>query len=63
MKFVFSGEFYIKANSQEEAEEFAQKHCRLVLGGDIHSSLPNEDVDWDFDVHPDKIIDNENKII
>lgn len=63
MKFVFSGEFYIKANSQEEAEEFAQKHCGLVLGGDIHSSLPNEDVDWDFDVHPDKIIDYENEII
>lgn len=60
MKFVFSGEFYIKADSQEQAEEYAQKHCGLVIGGDIHSTLPDENVDWNFDVHPEKIIEHED---
>ena len=55
-KFVFSGTFRIKAESQEQAEEYVQKHCGLVLGGEIHSSLPNDEVDWEFDVHPEKII-------
>jgi hypothetical protein len=26
------------------------------MGGGIHSSLPDNGVDWDFPVHPDKII-------
>lgn len=55
-KFVFSGTFRIKAESQEQAEEYAEKHCGLVIGGDIHSSLPDEMVNWDFPVHPEKII-------
>ena len=56
MTFVFKGEFYIKAKSQEQANEYAEKHCGLVLGGDIHSSLPDEDVNWNFSCHPDKIL-------
>ena len=24
------------------------------MGGDIHTDLDDEDVDWDFDTHPDK---------
>jgi len=55
MNFVFSGDFYIEADSQQQAEEYAQKHCGLVLGGDVHSSLPDEDVDWDFACHPEKV--------
>ncbi len=55
-KFIFTGEFYIKADSQEQAEEYAYKHCGLVIGGNIHSSLPSDDVDWKFDAHPEKVI-------
>lgn len=58
-RFVFSGTFRVKAESQKQAEELVRKHCGLVLGGEIQSSLPDEDVDWVFDVHPEKIIDNE----
>lgn len=32
-KFVFNGTFRIKAESQEQAEEYVQKHCGLVIGG------------------------------
>lgn len=52
-KFVFSGKFYVKADSPEQAVEYINKHCGVVLGGDIHSSLPDEMVNWDFDVHPE----------
>ena len=55
-KFVFEGEFYIKAENKEQAKEYVQKHCGLVLGGDIHTSLTDEICNWNFNVHPDKII-------
>jgi hypothetical protein len=54
-KFVFEGEFHVKAKSKAEAREFVQKQCGLVIGGDIHSTLPEDVVDWNFDVHPQKI--------
>lgn len=55
-KFIFSGEFIIEAESAKKAKEYVLKHCGLVIGGDIHSSLPEEDIDWDFKVHPEKEI-------
>jgi hypothetical protein len=55
-RFVFSGVFYVKAECKAEAKEYVEKHCGLVIGGDIHSTLSDEDVDWDFPVHPDKVI-------
>jgi hypothetical protein len=53
-KFIFEGEFYITANSKEQAKEYVMKHCGLV--GDIHTTLPDEICDWEFNVHPDKIV-------
>jgi hypothetical protein len=55
-RLSFTGTFYISAGSREEAREFVESHCGLILGGNIHSSLPYEAVDWDFPVHPDKAI-------
>jgi hypothetical protein len=55
-KFVFEGEFYVKAESPAQAREFVGKHCGLVIGGDIHSTLPDEDVNWSFNVRPKKIV-------
>lgn len=59
-KFVFKGTFRIKAESQEQAEEYVHKHCGLVIGGDIHSTLPEDEVDWEFGVHPEKIVGDGN---
>ena len=28
--------------------------CGLVMGGDIHTDLDDDEVDWDFDTHPYK---------
>lgn len=55
-KFIFEGEFYITAESKEQAKEYVMKHCGLVLGGDIHTTLPDEICDWNFNVHSDKIV-------
>lgn len=52
--FTFRGTFDVKAKSKLEAIEMIEKHCGLVIGGDIHSSLPDEDVTWDFPTHPEK---------
>ncbi|MDR0475221.1 MAG: hypothetical protein LBH43_16300 [Treponema sp.] len=54
--FVFSGTFFIKAGNKGEAEEQVKNHCGLVLGGGIHSTLPDDMADWDFPVHPIKTI-------
>lgn len=53
--FTFTGTFEVKAKSKAEAIEMVEKHCGLVIGGNIHTSLPDEVVkDWNFPVHPDK---------
>ena len=54
--YSFSGVFFIKASSKKEARGKADHHCGLVVGGDIHLTLNDEDVDWDFHCHPDKKI-------
>ena len=54
-KFVFEGYFEIEANSKNQAREMVEKHCALVMGGNIHTTLPDETVkDWVFNTHPDK---------
>jgi len=53
-KFIFSGIFTIEADSPHQAKDYVEKHCGLVIGGDIHTSLPDENCDWDFLVHPEK---------
>lgn len=54
--FHFPGTFTIEAESPEQAQEYAEKHCGLVIGGDIHSTLPDDEVSWDFATHPQKEI-------
>lgn len=61
MQFIFNGTFTVEAKDAIEAEEFVTKHCGLVIG-DIHSSLPEDDINWDFAVHPVKEIINITKI-
>lgn len=55
-KFVFKGFFEVSAESKEAAREKIMKHCGLVIGSDIHSNLCNDEIDWDFNVHPTKVI-------
>jgi len=54
-QFVFEGEFEVEARSSADAEEMIQKHCGLVIGGDIHTTLPDDMIDWDFATHPTEV--------
>lgn len=55
-EFTFKGVFIVEAENRDEAAEKIEKHCGLIIGGDIHSTLPDDEIDWNFDVHPDKKI-------
>lgn len=59
-KFIFEGVFHIKAESREQAEEYVREQCGLTLGNGIHTALPYDEADWEFDVHPEKIVGHEN---
>lgn len=52
-KFVFSGVFEVEADSRDQARDIVMNDCGLVMGGDIHTTLDDEEVDWDFDIHPE----------
>ncbi|GHV37244.1 hypothetical protein AGMMS49546_04410 [Spirochaetia bacterium] len=54
--FVFSGNFFVVAESKGQAAEYVKNYCGLAIGGNIHSTLSDDEVDWDFPVHPDKAI-------
>lgn len=50
---IFEGVFEVVAESKEEARQKVRQNCGLVMGGNIHSSLPDEEVNWAFSTHPD----------
>lgn len=54
VRYTFDVKYKIKSKSKLEAETHAIAHCGLVLGGNIHSTLPDDDVDWEASVHPEK---------
>lgn len=52
-RFIFEGIFRVKAVNSEEARKNVEQDCGLVMGESIHTTLNDEDVDWDFNTHPD----------
>lgn len=52
-QYVFEGVFEVVAESKEEAQQKVRQNCGLVMGGNIHSTLPDEEVNWAFSTHPD----------
>ena len=53
MQYIFEGVFEVVAKSREEARQKVIQNCGLVMGGNIHSTLPDEEVNWAFFTHPD----------
>ena len=53
-QYIFKGVFEVLADSKENARLKVLQDCRLVMGGSIHSTLPNDEINWFFDIHPDK---------
>ena len=51
-QYIFKGIFEVLAESKEDARQKVLQDCGLVLGGRIHSTLPDEEINWAFDTHP-----------
>jgi hypothetical protein len=68
MKYVIDVEFYskgkitVEADSEEEARKSIQNDVGLVMGGNIHTNMNDEDIDWNFDTHFDKRILNVSQV-
>ena len=50
-QYIFEGVFEVVAKSREEARQKVIQNCGLVMGGNIHSTLPDEGVNWAFSAH------------
>ena len=53
VRYLFDGTYTVAADDRNEARTMVTRDCGLVLGGNIHTTLDDDDVDWEFDVHPD----------
>ena len=61
-QYVFEGVFEVVAESEEDARQKVLQSCGLVMGGSIHSTLPDDEINWAFDRHPNKRIDRITKV-
>ena len=52
-QYVFEGVFDVVAESREEARQKVLQNCGLVMGGSIHSTLPDNEINWAFSTHPE----------
>ena len=41
------------AESREEARQKVIQDCGMMMGGTIHSTLPDDEVNWVFSTHPE----------
>ena len=61
-QYIFDGVFDVVAGSKEDARQKVLQDCRLVMGGRINSTLPDDEINWAFDRHPNKRIDRITKV-
>ena len=52
-QYIFEGVFEVLAESKEDARRKVLQDCGLVMGGSIHSTLPDEEINWAFSTHPE----------
>ena len=53
VRYLFEGTYTVAADDRNEARTMVTRDCGLVLGGNIHTTLDDDEVYWEFDVHPD----------
>ena len=61
-QYIFKGIFEVLAENKEDAQQKVLQDCGLVMGGSIHSTLPDDEINWAFDRHPNKRIDRITKV-
>ena len=52
-QYIFEGIFEVVAESREEARQKVIQNCGMVMGGNVHSTLPDEEINWAFSTHPE----------
>lgn len=52
-QYIFEGVFEVVAESKEKARQKVIQDCGLMMGSNIHSTLPDEEVNWAFSAHPE----------
>ena len=52
-QYIFEGVFEVVSESRESARQKVIQDCGLVMGGNVHSALPDEEINWAFSTHPD----------
>ena len=52
-QYILEGVFEVLADSKENARQKVLQDCGLVMGGSIHSTLPDEEINWVFSTHPE----------
>ena len=50
-QYIFDGVFDVVAKNKEDARQKVLQNCGLVMGGSIHSTLPDEEINWAFSTH------------
>lgn len=53
-RYIFEGTFKVEAESGGEAKEKILKHYGMVMGSGIQTTLPDNEIDWNFCNHPYK---------
>ena len=61
-RYIVDRVFDVVAESKEDARQKVLQNCGLVMGGSIHSTLPDDEINWAFDRHPNKRIDRITKV-
>ena len=61
-QYIFDGVFDVVAESKEDTRQKVLQKCGLVMGGNIHSTLPDDEINWAFDRHPNKRISRITKV-
>jgi len=61
-QYIFEGVFEVLADNKEDARQKVLQDCGLVMGGSIHSTLPDDEINWAFDRHPNKRIGRITKV-
>ena len=45
--------FEVVAESREDARKKVIQDCGMVMGGNVHSTLPDEEINWAFSTYPE----------
>ena len=71
MRYIFEGVYELISESKEDARQKVLQNCGLVMGGSIHCTLPDDEINfssnalnnsWVFDRHRNKRIDRIMKV-